>query len=313
MRISYFMRKFFVVLSRFAVRALPFAMIVAAFFTVLFFPKDKAQEKDVAPRVIRIWHIDTFEGGKGSRATFLKDAARIIEKKDKSVYYLISSYTVEGARAALAENKKPDMLSFGVGLSDFLEVSLPLTRRFSGGEAEGKCLAYPWCAGRYSLFSLSDDFGGEGAVAISAGGKNLSEVAAYLNGVDGERVDSTTAYVDFLNGKYRYLLGTQRDECRFSTRGATVYRKELSEFCDLYQYIACLSAEKAGDCKKFIDVLLGDEVQSKLSSIGMFPVSQAPARKTVSVFSSDEALSTLSEAARTKSDIKNIDKFLKSV
>ncbi|MCI8500163.1 MAG: hypothetical protein HFE28_06085 [Clostridia bacterium] len=308
------MRKIFYKLSRILFGVLPFLLLAAAFLTVLFFPDGDADgNQSSAPRVVRVWHIDTFEGGKGSRASFLRDAARILEKKDKNVYYLISPYTAEGARAAAQEGDLPDMLSFGVGLGDFMEQSLPLARMFAGGETGGDCLAYPWCAGRYSLFSLDENFDEAGTVAISAGGSNLAEVAAYLNNVEGERIESGAAYVGFLNKKYRYLLGTQRDECRFATRGVTVYRKELNEYCDLYQYIACLNAKKASDCKKFIDVLLGKEVQGKLSQIGMFSLSQTEARKTVSVFASDDALVSLNEAVRAKSDLKNIDKFLKNI
>ncbi len=307
------MRKIFSKLAHVFLRAFPFALLAAAFLTVLFFPDGKNEAPSQDKRVVRVWHIDTFEGGKGSRASFLRDAARILEKKDKNVYYLISSYTAEGARAAAQQGDLPDMLSFGVGLGDFMEQSLPLARKFAGGETGGDCLAYPWCAGRYSLFSLDENFEDSGTVAISAGGSNLCEVAAYLNNVEGERIESGAAYVGFLNKKYRYLLGTQRDECRFVTRGVNVYRKELNEYCDLYQYIACLNAKKSADCKKFIDVLLGKEVQGRLSEIGMFSLSQTEARKTVSVFSSDDALVSLTEAVRAKSDAKNIDKFLKSI
>lgn len=306
------MKKFFRKALHALYRGLPFLILCAVVMATVFFPKGKPEETSV-PRVVRVWHIDTFEGGKGSRASFLKDAARKVEKEDKSVYYLVSTYTAEGASAAAAEGNYPDLLSFGIGFSDFTERFLPLSYRFAGGETDGGFLAYPWCAGRYSLFSLDDNFEDGGAVAVSSHGSNLSELAAYLNGIEGERVESTAAYVDFLNKKYRYLLGTQRDECRFQTRGVSVYRKDLTEFCDLYQYIACLSAEKHADCLKFLRILLSEEVQNGLSSIGMFPLSETHASKTVSVFSSSEALLSLTEAARAKSDRKNIDKFLKSI
>ncbi len=74
------------------------------------------------------------------------------------------------------------------------------------------------------------------------------EVAAALNNLSGEEIDSLSAYVAFLNGKYRYLLGTQRDRCRFVSRGVEVYEKPLNEFCDLYQYVSVLSAEKRSEC-----------------------------------------------------------------
>ena len=304
------MRKRLLTIGRALLSALPFALILAAVLVTAFYPK--GVQAEIQPRAVRIWHVDTFEGGKGSRATFLKEAAKIAEKSEEGLYYIVTAYTAEGARAALEKGESPDMLSFGVGLGDFLELAKPVSYRFAGGETDAGALAYPWCAGRYSLFCLEDNFEEQGETAISSGGSNLCELAAYLNGVAGEVLPSSSAYVGFLNGKYRYLLGTQRDECRFASRGVSVYRKELPAYCDLYQYIAVLNAQKNADCNKFLKVLLSDGVQGKLSSIGMFSLKETAARQTVSVFSSSEALLTLREALKSP-DSKNIDKFLKKI
>ena len=94
-----------------------------------------------------------FEGGKGSRTAFLKSVARELKGE---AYYLVTSYTLEGALSAFAEGDAPDVLSFGVGLSEFAERLLPLPYSFAGGELGGKTLAYPWCMGGYYLFSLTD-------------------------------------------------------------------------------------------------------------------------------------------------------------
>ena len=75
----------------------------------------------------------------------------------------------------------------------------------------------------------------------------------------------------FLSGKYKYLLGTQRDVCRFASRGVNVYCRPLGEFSDLYQYIGVLTDDEAlkGICEDYIDALLGAEMQKKLTEIGM--------------------------------------------
>lgn len=200
-----------------------------------------AKSKEAEARtVVRVWNIDTFEGGKGSRTAFLKSVARELQGE---AYYLVTSYTLEGALSAFAEGEAPDVLSFGVGLSEFAERLLPLPYSFAGGELGGKTLAYPWCMGGYYLFSLTD-FEGEGRTALSVGGENLPAVAARLEGITGEETESVAAYTGFLSGKYRYLLGTQRDVCRFQARGVSVQARPLTKYCDLYQYIGILSAEK---------------------------------------------------------------------
>ena len=127
-------------------RGLPFLLLLAA--AVIVFVPQKS-EKAEARTVVRVWNIDTFEGGKGSRTAFLKSVARELKGE---VYYLVTSYTPEGALSAFAEGEAPDILSFGVGLSEFAERLLPLKREFAGGELGGKTLAYPWCMGGYYLF-----------------------------------------------------------------------------------------------------------------------------------------------------------------
>lgn len=295
-------------------RTLPFALIFAVIIAVACYPLSKEEGKgEEIKKVVRVWNVDTFEGGKGSRTSFLKRAAAKIEKKNKNVYYLITSYTEEGANRAFASGQRPDVLSFGIGVSAYLESSLPLPYSFAGGETEGGCYAYPWCRGEYYLFSLKDDFEEEGATAISAGGTNLVEVAAALNNLSGERIDSLSAYVAFLNGQYRYLLGTQRDKCRFTSRGVQVYEKPLNEFCDLYQYISVLSAEKREDCLALVKTLLSDEIQKELDTIGMFPVKSGATLKTVSAFTDGASLSAMRDAAQGSEPIKILDKFLKNV
>lgn len=283
-------------------RGLPFLLLLAA--AVIVFVPQKSKEAE-ARTVVRVWNIDTFEGGKGSRTAFLKSVARELKGE---AYYLVTSYTLEGALSAFAEGEAPDVLSFGVGLSEFAERLLPLPYSFAGGELGGKTLAYPWCMGGYYLFSLTD-FEGEGRTALSVGGENLPAVAARLEGIAGEETESVAAYTGFLSGKYRYLLGTQRDVCRFQARGAIVQARPLTKYCDLYQYIGILSAEKRDVSLAFVEALLSPEVQGRLSQIGMFPL-ENNAERTVSVFSSREALGRLAAAAR-EGDVP--EKYLKSI
>lgn len=295
-------------MKRFVGKILPFVLIGAVVLLLLFFPK---KEKSSAGEklVVEVWNIDTFEGGKGSRTAFLSKIARNLQ--GDGVYFYVLNYTVEGAREAFARGNRPDMLSFGVGFGDYAELCLPLPFSSFGGEIGGKCLAVPWCAGKYFRYSLRDNFDEEGITAISCGGCNLSTVAARLNGIEGEELPSESAYVGFLNGEYRYLLGTQRDENRFRARDLTVYSQELTEYNDIIQYICIFSREKKEHCLKLIDALLSKETQGKLSEIGMYPPSEVSGKRTVNAFASDDALEQLCAAARG-GEINFLEKSLKS-
>lgn len=289
---------------------LALAIVLAA----IFFPENK-QEEAAATRVVRVWNVDTFEGGKGSRTAYLKSAARRVEKKRGGVYYLVSSYTPEGAEEAFREGKAPDVLSFGVGLSLYAEESLPLPESFSGGKLGSETLAYPWCRGGYALFSLTENFDEAGKTVISSGGRNLPQIAAVLEGIEGEELPALTAYTKFLSGEYKYLLGTQRDLCRFQARGVNVYSRPITSYCDLYQYFSVLNPDLKDDCLALLDEL--KESSEKLSDIGMFPLKNSGGfvgnvQRTVGVFTSADALKEMKELARER-DEKKLENFLKTI
>ena len=247
-------------------RALPFLLIAALVAAVCFFPKEETPIGPVS-RVVRVWNVDTFEGGKGSRTAFLRRVADSVARE--GVYFLISSYTVEGAREAASRGELPDAISYGIGLGGFLERCLPLPYAFSGGEVDGKTYAVPWCRGQYYLFSHTETFAGR--TAISAGGSNLPCVAAAISAVSGEEMEPLAAYSGFLSGKYDLLLGTQRDVCRFQTRGAEVAMRPLAGYNDLYEVISVYSREKFEDCLAFLEALRGEKAQKALGEIGMLP------------------------------------------
>lgn len=298
-------------LKRVALRALPFVLIFSMLLAVLFFPKERASS-EAETRVVRIWNVDTFEGGKGSRTAFLRSVARNTEKKHRGVFILVESYTLEGAEEAFSKGEFPDLISYGIGLSAFAERCIPLPYPSTGGKVGGACFAAAWCRGEYSLFSL-DGFDGEGETVISEGGNNLPVLAAAYAGLKGERMEASVAFHAFLSGKFRFLLGTQRDKFRFEARGIAVSSKPLPRYCDLYEYISVLNAERAEDAFFFLDELFSKQTEEKLSSIGMLPPESEAGVRLPSAFSERSALGNLSEMAERGEDIKNIDKFLKTV
>src|SRR5574344_2147620 len=74
--------------------------------------------------ILELWHIETFEGGSVSRANFLEKQAIAFEKKHKGSYIVIESMSLEQFKLNLANGKKPDILSFGIGIGDGITDSL---------------------------------------------------------------------------------------------------------------------------------------------------------------------------------------------
>jgi hypothetical protein len=110
-----------------------------------------------------------------------------------------------------------------------------------------------------------------GNTAINKGKENLVSIATLLYGLDGGNyLPATSAYVQVIKGKYKYLLGTQRDIFRFKTRGVEIIYKPIEKFNDLYQNISILATDKIkyNLSKKFVEYLL--ENSDGVKSLGLF-------------------------------------------
>lgn len=212
--------------------------------------------------VITLWQIDSFEGGQGSRAQYLQNKANAFFK-GRSNYVIITSISADAARENFKNGNVPDMISYGAG---FYGVE---------GLVNGKDFAYKtWCRGGYFLFSLDEnaDFSDITAqnTIINVGKDNLTAAAALFAGVDGAAEEkSTAAYVRLISGKYKYLLGTQRDYYRFKARNVSAKIKPLTAFNDLYQNISILSGgEKYSTCAQFVEYLIANN--GDVDKLGLF-------------------------------------------
>lgn len=241
-----------------------------------FFPCSKEDEGQI---VLSLWHVDSFEGGRGSRASFLKAAAKRFGGRE-NVMMLVSTKSVEGVRDAWAKGERPDLLSFGA--------YAPVDCAFEKVDC--------WCYGKYALYSRGE--GGEispSNTILSLGGKHLPQVAAAMHGLKGEYrvVASEAAYVPFLNGEYQYLFGTQRDACRFQSRGVQVIAEPIDGFSDLMQYIAVVKEEYRAKSDAFIEYLLSQECQELLTELGLFS-------RAYSIYSADVGLQHSLETGRVR-------------
>ncbi len=261
----------------------PFAcLVMACIVTVAFvfaYPSLNAQSLHEAPYqtgILRLWHIDSFEGGTGSRANFLSSAAKEFEKK-YGWYVLVSVHTKESAERAISEGNLPDMISFGTYFNAAADHVLPLEKyNVEAASLNGKTYAVPWCRGSYFLFGQEGSFSEatDKNTVISQGGSALVQGAAYFYGFSGEIgcESSVRAYVDLINGKYKFMIGTQRDVYRFRTRNFNIDAMPVRAFNDLWQYIGVCASEPAvyAACQDFVSHLLSESTQKKLTRIGMF-------------------------------------------
>lgn len=228
--------------------------------------------------ILTLWHIDTFEGGVGSRKQFLLAVGREFEKKNAGVLIMATDRTAESAEQDMAEGRFPDLISFGAGVDVKNLQPLGIDAENYGGGYNGAVYAVPWARGGYCLIENPDFTSNkkeETPLIVSQGDYTNPLVAFALAGkreTDFEILSPMNAYVKFVSGKARYLLGTQRDINRLTSRGIDFISTPLSEYNDLFQYVAVAATdgEKRDYCEKFVKFLISDEIQKNLHKIGMY-------------------------------------------
>ena len=229
---------------------LPFIIVAVLIFSAVGITaaaKSGGGEEEML--TLTLWQIDGFEGGKGSRAGYLSGVARDISKRARC-YITVTSLSAEAARENLDSGTVPDLISYPAG-------AYGISRYITGGTPYTV-----WCHGGYCFLTVdqSADFSDISAqnTIINGGKDNFSGIAALFCGVDGAvTAEPTSAYVQLINNKYKYLLGTQRDIYRLITRGASFKTKPVTEFNDLYQNISVTATtqNKRNAAEAFISLL----------------------------------------------------------
>lgn len=211
--------------------------------------------------VLSIWQIDGFEGGRGSRATYLQQIGSEFTS-ETGCYITVSTLTSDAAIENLKKGVIPDLISYGAGICGIESY------------IRGKTPYYNWCNGGYCFLSVTEgaDFSDitiENTV-INGGTENLVDVCALFCGINGaDKEKPTGAYVKLIGGEYKYLLGTQRDIFRLKTRGVTFTVKPVTEFNDLYQNISVTAkdAKRQTIAENFINLLLSKK--ESVTKIGL--------------------------------------------
>lgn len=251
-------------------------LITSAFCGVFFIPRPTAKKQVKSKQYIEVWHIDTFEGGTGSRPAFLNKVAKEFEKQT-DVVVTVKTQTILSATEFFAKGIIPDAVSFGNG------VELPYQQLVKLGEKPYE-YAVPWCIGGYVAVSRKGEKPERAVLATQ--NNTLGRIALNASGIVGglpvEEFSSSAAVYELYGDKHVMLIGTQRDLYRLENKGLDLDIKPLGVFNDLYQYYSVLSSDdkKAAAALTFSEYLLSEKVQKQLNGIGMhslfYPAGQSP-------------------------------------
>lgn len=299
------------------------ALVFVLAFTPLVAAKKTRTDNDFPlkptehERILTLWHVETFEGGVGSRGDFI--TGRAVEFGKKGRHVLVKTHTIESAKESLKKGEKPDLVSFGIGADFVVPMAKRVTLTVAGEKVKSR--AFVWAQGGYFLFRKSGDETPIKTLTISDGGKNLPLGAANLTGVKYENIEtvkSTDAYLKLISGNTDAMLGTQRDIRRFTVKNFAYTATPLEKYNDLYQYVAITSddEDKLPTAKAFAEYLLSEKTAKKISSLYMIPryfsLTDSPLQsydaskneKTISPFISLLNLETLKEDLQNSSTLK---------
>ena len=257
-------------------------ILVFCFVFTLFIGRQKiAEQKEFKlpneyKGIITLWHVDGFEGGKGSRKQFLLKIARDFEKKNAGVLVMVINHTFTSVKENIDKGVYPDLISFSNGVEIKQLESINTKRSVASAKIGDKIYATAWCRGGYALIKNPNAKEQEKSALIVSQAEFTEPITAMLlEGLEFDEINvykPMDAYVKFTENKNAYFLGTQRDIVRLANRGMQVEISPLNAFNDLYQYVALTSrdANKKAYAKRFIDYLVSDSVQKQLDKISMF-------------------------------------------
>lgn len=223
--------------------------------------------------VIELWNVESFEGGAGSRGSWLTNKSAKFEAVNKGLFVHVTTLTEQELRQKLADNQSFDIVCFSRGAGDVVkELLAPMSvetkavreNMLLAGQFDGKQYAVPLYAGGYCLFARTSQLPEnellEKALTQTYSrkiGKNTVELqplicgftsanspltALAMSGGHGdasalsESVTQYRAYEQFVANKTAVtLLGTQRDLYRLSQKEKDGKIESLG-FCALSGY-----------------------------------------------------------------------------
>lgn len=223
--------------------------------------------------VIELWNVETFEGGSGSRSSWLTARSAKFEAKNTGLFVYVTTLTESELVGKLADGQTFDMVCFSRGVGDVIKQYLaPLDiesrdvkeNMLLAGQVDGKQYAAPLYAGAYCLFARTSQLAEQDLLnkALTQTctrkiGKNTVELQPLICGftaanspltalaMSGGRGDASginetvtqyQAYEQFVSNKTAVtLLGTQRDMFRLFQRESNGKIEALG-FCPLTGY-----------------------------------------------------------------------------
>lgn len=163
----------FVCVSKFFLACLLIFILIFVPFAKVFYDNHKDEfsemffgKKSKFQGVLKLWNVDSFEGGTSSKSSFLEKISMLFERKNKGVFVMVQNMTEDEVVASLKAGTYPDLVSFGTGMNKYFDgkfvrfdddIALNVLPNFySAGLKNGALVAVPFMSGVYSLICSTE-------------------------------------------------------------------------------------------------------------------------------------------------------------
>ncbi len=234
--------------------------------------KPRTQPPSGYQGVIELWNVETFEGGSGSRSSWLTNKSAKFEKANSGLFVHVTDLTVTELADKLQNGQRFDLICFSRGVgSSVLEYLAPFNDSVGfvrdnfmiSGQVDGKQYGVPLYAGAYCLFARSGQLSQDKLTtdALTATftrkiGKNTVELRPLICGFTQANSPLTALAMSGLRGDASYI-----DE------GVTQYQA-------YEQFVANNTAVTLLGTQRDIFRLGQKESQSKIDELGFAPVGE---------------------------------------
>lgn len=229
------------------------ALICVYSLAVMPFSLQKSGESDDV--CLQFWHVDSFEGGTGSRRAYLQRLSKsfcadLLKKSGARVTVDVKQLTPLAQNELFKKGIYPDVISFGSGVQVPYERLVKLD--FSAGEVgvyNGEPYAAVWAQGGYVCITRPDDGDISGYIICEQALANpllALKLSKTLAGAEIITLPAKEGVYEFYRKKGYALVGTQRDLYRLDGKLPIVV-EPLSGYNDLYCCVSVLQSGAGGE------------------------------------------------------------------
>ncbi len=221
--------------------------------------KPRTQSGATYQGIIELWNVETFEGGFGSRSSWLTNKSAKFESANKGLFVHVTNLSVAELKQKLSDGQMFDMISFSRGVGDIVKEYLaPVSDNLGdvrdnflqSAQIDGKQYAAPLYAGAYCLFARSSQLSQDDLL-------NKALTATYTRKVGKNTIELkpiVCGFADFNSPLTSLAMSGGKGNADYLAENVTQYQAYLrcNAFRHTARYVPIVSKGKSGQNRRAV-------------------------------------------------------------